>query len=119
MLFSEKPEDIFRCFCSGVAVEMRSVGIMRCLDRDIETKVWKRVHTDLVSIVKELQDGEDAGSDEQTHLTPDVTCEEGKGKRKQKLLLLVFIKKVNTETSDSTLRPLCPFKVRAEADFIY
>lgn len=50
---------------------------MRCLDRDMETKVWKRqLHTDLVSVVKELQDGEDAGANEQTHLTPDVTCEQ-------------------------------------------
>ena len=28
--------------------------------------------TDLVSVVEELQDGEDAGTDEQPHLTPDV-----------------------------------------------
>lgn len=58
---------------------MRGVGVMRCLDRDMETEVWKRqLHTDLVSVVKELQDGEDAGSNEQTHLTPDVTCEQEK-----------------------------------------
>lgn len=31
--------------------------------------------THLVGIVEELQDGKDAGSDEQTHLAPDVTCE--------------------------------------------
>lgn len=30
----------------------------------------------LVEIVEQLQDGEDAGSDEKTHLTPDVTCRE-------------------------------------------
>lgn len=35
---------------------------------------WQALQTHLVGVIKELQDGEDAGADEQTHLTPDVTC---------------------------------------------
>lgn len=77
---------------------------MRCLDGDMETEVWKRqLHTDLVSVVKELQDGEDAGSNEQTHLTPDVTCEQEK--ERKKLLLLVSIKRstLKQATADKDL----------------
>lgn len=37
----------------------------------------------LVEVVKEFQDGEDAGSYEETHLTPDVACGEHKQSRAQ------------------------------------
>lgn len=33
----------------------------------------QRLDTNLVRVVEELEDGEDAGADEQTHLTADVT----------------------------------------------
>lgn len=39
---------------------------------ELETNVEERVEPDLISVVKELQNGEDAGADEQPHLAANV-----------------------------------------------
>lgn len=39
-----------------------------------QTELKLQLETDLIGVVKQLQDGEYAGSNEQAHLTPNITC---------------------------------------------
>ena len=50
----------------------------------------QQLETDLISIVKQLKDGEDAGSDKQTHLASDVTCRRPQSHKEKHVLYTVY-----------------------------
>lgn len=79
--------------------ELRAGATCRINESFQQSGESKRVKADLISIVKQLQDGEDAGADEQTHLPTDITCgrthiQTHREKMKAKILFFILFGEV-------------------------